>query len=136
MFSLFSNKKKQKNVGYSNEVGAFREKPRVDYLLPWRNISYRSGVVYGKNNDMLAVFEFRGPDLESSTDEELAQFNLSLNQAIKALPTGFVLYFDAQRHYASSYEKSDFPNPCCSKWKMNEQTIIIARLILKHHIIL
>lgn len=111
MFSLFSNKKKQKNVGYSNEVGAFKEKPRVDYLLPWRNISYRSGVVYGKNNDMLAVFEFRGPDLESSTDEELAQFNLSLNQAIKALPTGFVLYFDAQRHYASSYEKSEFPNP-------------------------
>ena len=37
MFSLFSNKKKQKNVGYSNEVGAFREKPRVDYLLPWRS---------------------------------------------------------------------------------------------------
>lgn len=111
MFSLFSNKKKQKNVGYSNEVGAFNEKPRVDYLLPWRNISYRSGVVYGKNNDMLAVFEFRGPDLESSTDEELAQFNLSLNQAIKALPTGFVLYFDAQRHFASSYEKSEFPNP-------------------------
>ena len=29
MFSLFSNKKKQKNVGYSNEVGAFREKPEL-----------------------------------------------------------------------------------------------------------
>ena len=104
----FFGKKKEKSAGFSQKVHAFKEKPRLQYLLPWRNID-PAGIVYGKNNDFLAVFSFRGPDMESSTPEELVMYNAALNNVMKSLPTGYSLYFEVQRHFAGGYERSEFP---------------------------
>ena len=72
MLNFFkSTKTKEKKPQYSQRVGAFDEKPCFEYLLPWAYVSAQTGVVYGKDNSLMAVFTFRGPDMASSTPEEL-----------------------------------------------------------------
>ena len=40
MFNLFkTNKTKEKMPHFSQRVGAFHEKPRLEYLLPWAYVS-------------------------------------------------------------------------------------------------
>lgn len=106
-----STKTKEKKPPFSQRVGAFDEKPRFEYLLPWAYVSAQTGVVYGKDNSLMAVFTFRGPDMASSTPEELVQYNAALNNVFKALPTGYVLYFEAQRHFSDAYEASEIDVP-------------------------
>lgn len=48
----FFGKKKEKSAGFSQKVHAFKEKPRLQYLLPWRNID-PAGIVYGKTMTFL-----------------------------------------------------------------------------------
>ena len=55
---------------------------------------------------MMAIYEFRGPDMDSSTPLDLMQYNAAVNNIIKNLPTGYVLYFEAQRHVASGYDSA------------------------------
>lgn len=84
--------------------------------------SHRSGqpgdfnFVHGNDFSLFAVFKFRGPDMASATDAELMQYNNELNNILKTLPTGFVIYFDAQRHYAQDYESSDMPVPLAQEF--------------------
>lgn len=54
--------------------------------------------------------------MASATDAELMQYNNELNNILKTLPTGFVIYFDAQRHYAQDYESSDMPVPLAQEF--------------------
>ena len=110
MLNFFkSTKTKEKKPPYSQRVGAFDEKPCFEYLLPWAYVSAQ--VVYGKDNSLMAVFTFRGPDMASSTPEELVQYNAALNNVFKALPTGYVLYFEAQRHFSDAYEAAEIGVP-------------------------
>jgi type IV secretion/conjugal transfer VirB4 family ATPase len=102
---------KPKPYQYTTEVGVFKEPPTVSGLVPWRYVDVNSGVIHGKDDTMIAVFEFRGPDMNSATDAELVHFNANINNVIKNLGTGYVLYFEAQRHYSSNYHKSDMPSP-------------------------
>ncbi|MCQ2372924.1 MAG: hypothetical protein MJ050_02465, partial [Phascolarctobacterium sp.] len=106
---LFHPKSQPHKVGYSTHIGAFEERPCLQHLLPWRSINTKTGVVYGKKNDFFIIFEFRGSDLESATEAELVQYNEAINNVIKNLPTGYVLYLESQRHFASSYDKSKMP---------------------------
>lgn len=96
--------KKGPKMGFSNEVGVFREKPRLAFMLPWAFVD-KNGIVHGKDHSLMAVLKFRGPDMESSTELELMQYNAAVNNVIKMLPTGVVLYFEAQRHAASEYQE-------------------------------
>ena len=107
MKTLFFNKKKTVNIQFSQKVGAFHEKARLQYLLPWAYADETTGIVHGKDHSMLAVYRFRGPDMDSSTPAELLQYNAALNNVMKKLPTGYVLYFEAQRRNDTSYNKSE-----------------------------
>ena len=112
MFGLnfLKSTRKNKALGFSQKVRAFEEKPRLQYLLPWRDISPHTGIVVGKNNDFMAVFRFRGEDLDSSTNAEMVMYNASLNNVMRQMAqTGYVMYLEAQRHIASNYVKSDMP---------------------------
>lgn len=82
--AFFSKKRKP----FSQEVGVFEEKPRLQYLLPWAYVDEDTGIVHGKDHSMLAVYEFRGPDMDSSTYLDLMQYNAAVNNVIKKLPTG------------------------------------------------
>lgn len=105
----FFNKKK--NPQFSQKVGVFQEKARLQYLLPWAYADPQTGIIHGKDHSMMSVYEFRGSDLASSTPIELMQYNASLNNIMKTLPTGYVLYFEAQRHIDKSYEKATISIP-------------------------
>ena len=109
--AFFSKKRKP----FSQEVGVFEEKPRLQYLLPWAYVDEDTGIVHGKDHSMLAVYEFRGPDMDSSTYLDLMQYNAAVNNVIKKLPTGYVLYFEAQRGISKEYQESRLDVPLVQK---------------------
>ena len=112
---LLSFLKKKLTAKFSQQVGVFHEKARLPYLLPWAFVDEKTGIVHGKDHSMMAVYEFRGPDMDSSTPLELMQYNAAVNNVIKTLPTGYVLYFEAQRHLASKYNAAKIDIPIVQK---------------------
>ncbi len=103
--------KKKPFVGFTHKVGGFEEPETVSSLLNWSLVDDKAEVVMCKDTSLLAVFEFRGPDMDSSTRMDLKSFNAHLNGIVKSLPTGFVLYFDANRHFARAYDRSKIDVP-------------------------
>lgn len=124
--SLSKLKKKQKKkqkideAVYTSKNGVYKNRPHVSDMLPWVAIDPDClgdfNFVHGNDFSLFAVFKFRGPDMASATDAELMQYNNELNNILKTLPTGFVIYFDAQRHYAQDYESSDMPVPLAQEF--------------------
>ena len=70
-------------------------------LLPWAAL-IDNGVVLTKSGGLLAGFEFRGPDLDSATKEELAAVSARINAAL-ALDDGWCLHVDAVRRQSPGY---------------------------------
>nr|MBP8019454.1 transporter [Hylemonella sp.] len=70
-------------------------------LLPWAAL-IDNGVVLTKSGGLLAGFEFRGPDLDSATKEELAAVSARINAAL-ALDDGWSLHVDAVRRQSPGY---------------------------------
>ncbi|MBB1177734.1 conjugal transfer protein TrbE [Brevundimonas aurantiaca] len=75
--------------------------------LPWAAL-VAPGVVLNKDGSFMAGFRFRGPDLESSTEEELMAVRARLNNALRRLGTGWCLHVEAHRRTAAPYPQSDF----------------------------
>jgi type IV secretion system protein VirB4 len=75
--------------------------------LPWAAL-VAPGVVLNKDGSFLAAFSFRGPDLESSTGEELMTVRARLNNALKRLGTGWCVHVEARRRPAAPYPESAF----------------------------
>ncbi|MNL11849.1 hypothetical protein D3C87_1327010 [compost metagenome] len=75
--------------------------------LPWAAL-VSPGVVLNKDGSFTTAFSFRGPDLESSTEEELMAVRARLNNALKRLGTGWCLHVEAQRRPAAAYPESAF----------------------------
>ncbi len=132
MFKLFHKKDKQQakkdaakrkmqkkyKTAFSNENHIHRDQPSVRDMLPWiaidpddKNHPEELNLVHGEDYSLFAVFKFRGPDMDSATKIEMMHYNWQLNNIFKTLPTGFVMYFDAQRHYETDYKHSDMPLP-------------------------
>ena len=101
---LFGNKKQQATVGYTHKTAPFSEPKSVSGLLNWAAVDTKLNIVLCKDSGIFSVINFRGPDMASSTKGELIQYMAQLNGIVKDLPTGFVLYFDAQRHIADGYD--------------------------------
>lgn len=108
---LFSGKKNQSLRQHSNRVGIWQEEPRLTYMIPWVYIDPTNGIVHNNDHSMMAIYKFRGPDMASATEQELVFFNADINNAIRRLPTGYTLYFEAQRLPSHKYEKSEMPTP-------------------------
>jgi type IV secretory pathway VirB4 component len=70
-------------------------------LLPWAAL-IDNGVVLTKSGGLLAGFDFRGPDLDSATKEELAAVSARINAAL-ALDDGWSLHVDATRIQSPGY---------------------------------
>lgn len=75
--------------------------------LPWA-VLVAPGVVLNKDGSFLTAFSFRGPDLESSTEDELMAVRARLNNALKRLGTGWCVHMEARRRPASPYPESVF----------------------------
>lgn len=70
-------------------------------LLPWAAL-VDNGVVLTKSGGFLAGWEYRGPDLDSATPEELHSMAARLNNALK-LGDGWTIHGDAIRAPARGY---------------------------------
>ncbi len=81
----------------------FRRRPAclADHV-PWAVLA-APGVVLNKDGSFLAALRFRGPDLESSTEDELLAVRARLNNALKRLGTGWCLHVEARRRAADPY---------------------------------
>ena len=80
-----------------------------DYL-PWTAL-IAPGTVLNKDGSFQRTAEFRGPDLESSTEEELVATCARLNNALRRFGSGWALYFEAARIPAREYPLSEFTDP-------------------------
>lgn len=96
-----------------------RRRPAVlaDHL-PWAAL-VAPGVVLNKDGSFLAGFRFRGPDLESSTEEELMSVRARLNNALRRLGSGWCLHVEARRRAAAPYPEGAFEIDVA--WLMDEE---------------
>ena len=71
----------------------YRKRPNclADYL-PWSAL-IAPGVVLNKDGSFQRTAEFRGPDLESSTEEELVATCARINNSLRRFGSGWALYF-------------------------------------------
>ncbi len=74
--------------------------------LPWAAL-VAPGVILNKDGSFLTALSFRGPDLESSTEDELMAVRARLNNALRRLGTGWCLHVDARRRAADPYGASN-----------------------------
>jgi type IV secretion system protein VirB4 len=75
--------------------------------LPWAAL-VAPGVVLNKDGAFTTAFRFRGPDLESSTEDELMAVRARLNNTLKRLGTGWCLHVEARRRVADAYPECGF----------------------------
>lgn len=101
---------------YLNE---YQKRPEclADYL-PWTAL-IAPGVVLNKDGSFQRTAEFRGPDLESSTEEELVATCARINNAMRRFGSGWALYFEAARIPAKRYPESTFTDPAA--WLVDQE---------------
>jgi type IV secretion/conjugal transfer VirB4 family ATPase len=93
------------------DLREYRRRPAwLADFLPWAAL-VAPGVVLNKDGAFQRTAEFRGPDLDSSTDAEVAGVAARLNGALRRLGSGWALYVEARRDPAAAYPTSIFPDP-------------------------
>lgn len=89
----------------------YRSRPRqLADFLPWAAL-IAPGVVLNKDGSLQRTARFRGPDLDSSTNAELAGTAGRLNNALRRLGSGWAVFVEAQRCASAAYPDSVFPDP-------------------------
>ena len=94
----------------------------ADYL-PWACI-VAPGVVLNKDGSFQTSFKYRGPDLESSTEEELVSTMARVNNVLRRFGSGWALFFEAQRNEVRDYPVSAFPDPL--SWLVDQERALQA----------
>ncbi len=94
------------------DLREYRNKPeRLSDLLPWAAL-IAPGVILNKDGSFQRSIIFRGPDLSSSTESQLVAATARLNNSLKRLGSGWVVYVESRRkHYSTYPEESYFPDP-------------------------
>lgn len=99
-----------------------RAKHLADYL-PWACL-VAPGVVLNKDGSFQTSFRYRGPDLESSTEEELVAVTARVNNVLRRFGAGWALFFEAVRRPQSDYAISEFPD--AASWLVDEERALAA----------
>ncbi len=88
--------------------GPYAHKPsRLEDFLPWALLVAR-GVVLNKDGSFQTTVRFRGPDIRSSTPEELVSFAARANNVFRRLGSGWAIYIEAERRPITSYPEGAF----------------------------
>jgi type IV secretion/conjugal transfer VirB4 family ATPase len=80
---------------------------RLEDYLPWAML-VAPGVVLNKDGSFQATARFRGPDVRSSTPEELVSFAARANNVFRRLGHGWAVYVEADRREITSYPEGAF----------------------------
>ena len=84
---------------------------KLSDLLPWAAL-VAPGVVLNKDGSLQKTLQFRGPDLESSTSEQLVAATARLNNALKRLGSGWAVFVEARRQHSQAYpQEGHFADP-------------------------
>ena len=103
------------NIGvYGNKrirgLGEYQRRPAVlSDLLPW-GFFLGQGLIVNKDGSFQKTIAFRGPDLASSTNEQLVATRARVNNALRRLGSNWCLHIEARRRPAPHYPKSCFPD--------------------------
>lgn len=89
----------------------------ADYL-PWAGL-VAPGVVLNKDGAFQRTARFRGPDLDSVTDQELVLTAARVNNALKRLGSGWAVFVEARRASAAAYPPSQFTDALA--WLVDEE---------------
>ncbi|MBF0451294.1 MAG: conjugal transfer protein TrbE [Candidatus Magnetomorum sp.] len=89
-----------------------KQPKKLAHRLPWA-LLIAPGVVLNKTGSFQASIEYRGPDLYSSTENELDVISAQINNALKRLGQGWSYFFEAQRRVCFQYPESHWPNQAC-----------------------
>ena len=102
----------------------YAEAPRLlaDYL-PWACLP-APGVVLNKDGSFQKTFRYRGPDLESSTEDQLVSVTARVNNVLRRFGSGWALFFEAQRLEAHDYPECRFPD--AASWLVDEERALAA----------
>ena len=102
----------------------YSDTPRLlaDYL-PWACL-VAPGVVLNKDGSFQTTFRYRGPDLESSTEEELVSVMARVNNVLRRFGSGWALFFEAQRDEVHDYPECAFPNAV--SWLVDQERSLQA----------
>ena len=93
------------------DLREYRRRPAfLADFLPWAAL-VASGVVLNKDGGFQRTAEFRGPDLDSATDAEVAAVAARLNGALRRLGSGWAIFVEARRDPSAAYPDSRFPDP-------------------------
>lgn len=100
-------------------LSEYRSRPRAlpDYL-PWACLA-APGIILNKDGSFQRTAAFRGPDLDSSTGEELVAICARINNALKRFGSNWALYFEASRNPAQNYPDSLWQDPVA--WLVDEE---------------
>ncbi len=89
-------------------LAPYRHEPnRLEDFLPWAML-VAPGVVLNKDGSFQATARFRGPDVRSSTPEELVAFTARANNVFRRLGRGWAVYIEADRREISDYPDGVF----------------------------
>ncbi len=80
---------------------------RLEDYLPWAML-VAPGVVLNKDGSFQATARFRGPDVRSSTPEELVSFAARTNNVFRRLGRGWAVYVEADRREINDYPSGAF----------------------------
>lgn len=78
-------------------------------LLPW-GILVAPGIIFNKDGSLQVTISIRGPDLEAVTKEQLITAHERLNDALKRLGSGWVIYVEARRQSCAVKSSGHFPD--------------------------
>ncbi|MFC6842321.1 conjugal transfer protein TrbE [Xanthomonas theicola] len=89
----------------------YRSEPsHVSDLMPWAAL-VAPGVVLNKQGTFQTTIAYRGPDLDSATQEELVATSGSINNLLRRYGDGWYFYADMHRIASTAYPASQFPDP-------------------------
>ena len=93
----------------------YKQPKRLAHRLPWA-LLIAPGVVLNKVGSFQATAAFRGPDLFSSTEQELDVVSSQINNALKRLGSGWAYFIETQRRQCQDYPESSWPNIAANKF--------------------
>lgn len=91
--------------------------------LPWACL-VAPGIVLNKDGGFQQTFRYRGPDLESSTEDQLVAVTARVNNVLRRFGSGWALFFEAVRAPASDYPCSNFPD--ATTWLVDQERCLRA----------
>ena len=77
------------------------------------------GIVLNKDGSLQRTIAYRGPDLESSTAEELVAVTARMNNLLRRFGSGWALHIEADRRPSVTYPESTWRDPAA--WLVDEE---------------